>query len=120
MHQTIDLYLLLPLQVMNLHICMYFLRSGLQLGNMSLGRAHHIITHAQAAPEITEEQRCLIASLLKQHHVEASMDFFNVVQQMVTLAPGLRLVYRTNFAGMYNDISQVLSFYDMLFVHSHP
>jgi hypothetical protein len=35
------------------------------------------------------------------------MDFYNVLQQMVTLAPGLRLVYRTNFAGMYNDISQV-------------
>ena len=35
------------------------------------------------------------------------MDLFNVLQQMVSLAPGLRLVYRTNFAGMYNDISQV-------------
>jgi hypothetical protein len=45
--------------------------------------------------------------MLKQHHIEASLDFFNVLQQMVSLAPGLRLVYRTNFAGMYNDISQV-------------
>lgn len=26
---------------------------------------------------------------------------------MVQLSPGMRLVYRTNFAGMYNDVSQV-------------
>ena len=63
------------------------------------------------APEISEERHSAISSLLKQHHVEASMDFFNVLQQMVTLAPGLRLVYRTNFAGMYNDISQVFVIY---------
>ena len=53
--------------------------------------------------------------MLKQHHVEASLDFYNVLQQMVTLAPGLRLVYRTNFAGMYNDISQVVYFHNPKF-----
>ena len=30
------------------------------------------------------------------------------MQQMVHLAPGMRLVYRTNFAGMYNHVSQVM------------
>jgi len=47
----------------------------------------------------------------KQHHIESSMDFFNVFQQMIYLAPGMRLVYRTNFAGMYNDVSQVIYFH---------
>lgn len=51
-----------------------------------------------------------VVEALKQHHVEASMDFFNLLQQMMHLAPGMRLVYRTNFAGMYNDVSQVFLF----------
>jgi hypothetical protein len=33
------------------------------------------------------------------------------MQQMVHLAPGMRLVYRTNFAGMYNHVSQVVYFH---------
>ena len=69
-------------------------------------RALHIITHARVAPEISAELQTRIESLMKPHHVESSMDFFNEFQQMITLAPGMRLVYRTNFAGMYNDISQ--------------
>jgi hypothetical protein len=28
---------------------------------------------------------------------------------MLCLAPGMRLVYRTQFAGMYNNVSQVLA-----------
>jgi len=52
-----------------------------------------------------------IVNSLKQHHIESSMDFFNVFQQMVYLAPAMRLVYRTNFAGMYNDVSQVIYFH---------
>jgi hypothetical protein len=43
--------------------------------------------------------------------VESSQDFFNNLQQVVCLAPWMRLVYRTNFAGMYNDISQVVYFH---------
>ena len=30
---------------------------------------------------------------------------------MVHLAPGMRLVYRTDFSGMYNDVSQVVYFH---------
>ena len=35
------------------------------------------------------------------------MDLFALLQQMVHLAPGMRLVYRMDFNGMYNDVSQV-------------
>lgn len=73
------------------------------------------MVHAKVAEELSEERSAAICSMLKQHHVEASMDFYNVLQQMVTLAPGLRLIYRTNFAGMYNDISQVVYFHNPKF-----
>jgi hypothetical protein len=43
--------------------------------------------------------------------VECSVDGFATVQQIVQLAPGMRLVYRMDFSGMYNDVSQVLSGY---------
>ena len=43
--------------------------------------------------------------------MQASMDFFNSLQQMMHLAPGMRLVYRTNFSGMYNDVSQVIYYH---------
>jgi hypothetical protein len=52
-----------------------------------------------------------IASSIKTYHVEASLDLFNVQQQMFFLAPGQRLVYRHNFSGMFNDISQVIYFH---------
>ena len=65
-----------------------------------------MVTRTQVAPEMPNESRRRIQGMLKQHHVESSMDFFNELQQIITLAPGMRLVYRTNFAGMYNDISQ--------------
>jgi hypothetical protein len=52
-----------------------------------------------------------VLAAIKQHHIEASMEFFNVLQQMMQLAPGMRLVYRTNFSGMYNDVSQVIYFH---------
>jgi hypothetical protein len=53
----------------------------------------------------------VIKSAFKPHHIESSVDFFNHLQQVICLAPGMRLVYRTNFAGMYNDISQVVYFH---------
>jgi hypothetical protein len=80
-----------------------------------LHRAHHIVVTARVADELSADRRAAICAMLKQHHVEASMDFYNVLQQMVTLAPGLRLIYRTNFAGMYNDISQVVYFHNPKF-----
>ena len=52
-----------------------------------------------------------IASSIKTYHVEASLDLFNVQQQLFFLAPGQRLVYRHNFSGMFNDISQVIYFH---------
>ena len=52
-----------------------------------------------------------VANMIKIYHVEASLDQFNVMQQLFFLAPGQRLVYRHNFAGMFNDISQVVYFH---------
>eukprot|EP00961_Rhodomonas_salina_P050825 682511-Rhodomonas_salina.1 len=49
--------------------------------------------------------------MIKSFHVEATLDTFNVVQQLFFLAPGQRLVYSHNFSGMYNDISQVTYFH---------
>jgi hypothetical protein len=59
-----------------------------------------------------------IASAIKTYHVEASLDLFNVQQQLFFLAPGQRLVYRHNFAGMFNDISQVVYFHYPDYVRS--
>eukprot|EP00961_Rhodomonas_salina_P282317 3814661-Rhodomonas_salina.1 len=49
--------------------------------------------------------------MIKSFHVEALLDVFNVMQQLFFLAPAQRLVYQHNFAGMFNDISQVTYFH---------
>lgn len=78
---------------------------------LALFRALFIIERAEVAPEVSGDSHKTIQAMLKQHHVESSMDCFNEIQQIISLAPGMRLVYRTNFAGMYNDISQVIFFF---------
>lgn len=78
---------------------------------LALFRVHDIVVRAIEVPKISEEELKGVVGCLKQHHMEASMDLFNLLQQMVHLAPGMRLVYRTNFAGMYNDVSQVIYFH---------
>lgn len=75
---------------------------------LALFRAIFIISSAEIAPVVSEEMHAMIKAAFKNHHVESSLDFFNHLQQVICLAPGMRLVYRTNFAGMYNDISQVM------------
>lgn len=77
----------------------------------SLFRVQHIVSCVSVLPPLHENLVQNIIHAFKQHHVESSMDFFNVFQQMIYLAPGMRLVYRTNFAGMYNDVSQVIYFH---------
>ena len=74
-------------------------------------RTLYIISSAEIVPVISDENGVLIKAAFKPHHIESSSDFFNHLQQMICLAPGMRLVYRTNFAGMYNDISQVVYFH---------
>jgi hypothetical protein len=59
-----------------------------------------------------------VSGMIKAYHVEASLDLFNVQQQLFFLAPGQRLVYRHNFAGMFNDISQVIYFHYPDYVRS--
>ena len=58
------------------------------------------------------------AGMVKAFHVEASVDEFNVMQQLFFLAPAQRLVYSHNFAGMFNDISQVTYFHYPDYVRS--
>jgi hypothetical protein len=79
---------------------------------VSLARVQGIAQRAIPTPTYaTETIHANVVQALRLHHVEASMDFFNGLQQMMQLAPGMRLVYRTNFAGMYNDVSQVIYFH---------
>lgn len=59
-----------------------------------------------------------IEEMLKPFHIEASLDMFNVMQQLFFLAPAQRLVYKHNFSGMYNDISQVVYFHYPDYVRS--
>lgn len=77
----------------------------------SLYRVFHIVNTCERIPKMPDTYHERIIQALKTHHIESSIDFFNVFQQMVYLAPGMRLVYRTNFAGMYNDVSQVIYFH---------
>jgi hypothetical protein len=77
----------------------------------SLLRVQDIISRSKKVPEPSEVETKKIIKALKIHHLESSMDFFNLLQQMVYLAPGMRLGYRTNFSGMYNDVSQVVYFH---------
>ena len=72
-----------------------------------MARVLHIVSAAEVVPELSQAEREGIVSILQVHHIQASMDTFSMLQQMAILAPGQRLVYRTNFAGMYNDVSQV-------------
>ena len=79
---------------------------------VSLARVQSIAQRAISTPTYAPEIiNAHVIQALRLHHVEASMEFFNGLQQMMQLAPGMRLVYRTNFAGMYNDVSQVIYFH---------
>lgn len=76
-----------------------------------LCRICDIVEGAKTPPEGDPTQRTALLETLRQHHIEASMDDFNMLQQMMFLAPGQRLAYRTLFAGMYNCVSQVIYFH---------
>ena len=79
---------------------------------LGLARVQDIVQRSVHVPvQSPEKQARTVLDALKQHHIEASMDFFNCLQQMTQLAPGMRLAYRTNFSGMYNDVSQVIYFH---------
>ena len=65
--------------------------------------------HVVPLLETADSQR--IKESFQEHHLECSCDFFSTLQQMVQLAPAMRLVYRTDFSGMYNDVSQVVYFH---------
>lgn len=60
---------------------------------------------------VAQEELLLIKDLIKPYHIESSLDDFGTIQQIMFLAPAQRLIYRHNFSGMYNDISQVIYFH---------
>jgi hypothetical protein len=78
---------------------------------LALLRVHCIVSRAVEAPPASAAEERDVVGALRQHHIEASMDIFNDLQQMVHLAPGQRLAYRTAFHGMYNHVSQVVYFH---------
>jgi hypothetical protein len=67
---------------------------------------------------ISEKYVLFVKKMIKHYHVEASIDAFNVIQQMFFLAPAQRLIYMHNFSGMFNDISQVTYFHYPDYVRS--
>ena len=73
----------------------------------SLLRVHYIVSSATPVAVASPEEISDIIEAMRQHHIESSQDIFSVLQQMVYLAPGQRLAYRTLFSGMYNSCSQV-------------
>jgi hypothetical protein len=78
---------------------------------LALLRVQRIVSRAVEAPPASAAEEHEVVCALRQHHIEASMDLFNDLQQMVHLAPGQRLAYRTAFHGMYNHVSQVVYFH---------
>ena len=79
----------------------------------ALLRVHHIVSSATEIGPGGGERAVVVA--LRTHHIEASQDLFDTLQQMVHLAPGQRLAYRTQFSGMYNSVSQVVYFHNPRF-----
>lgn len=77
----------------------------------SMMRVQQILLRSEPVPEPSNAEIEAVVGSMRQHHVEAAGDLFSEMQQMVHLAPGMRLVYRTNFAGMYNHVSQVVYFH---------
>jgi hypothetical protein len=77
----------------------------------SMLRVLQILARSEPVQDPTEAELQDVIGSMRQHHVEAAGDLFSEMQQMVYLAPGMRLVYRTNFAGMYNHVSQVVYFH---------
>ena len=82
-------------------ICVFF----------ALLRVCAIVERAEPVPASTPDELAAVLGALRQHHIESASDRFNELQQVMYLAPGQRLAYRTLFAGMYNDVSQVIYFH---------
>jgi len=80
----------------------------------ALLRVHHIVSSSIGIESGGGGERAVVVAL-RTHHIEASQDFFDTLQQMVHLAPGQRLAYRTQFSGMYNSVSQVVYFHNPRF-----
>eukprot|EP00961_Rhodomonas_salina_P041788 561911-Rhodomonas_salina.4 len=69
------------------------------------------IMKGRITDKVSERHVKAVADMIKSFHVEATLDEFNILQQMFYLKPAQRLVYRHNFSGMFNDISQVTYFH---------
>ena len=76
-----------------------------------LCRVCAIVERAKHTPVMPQARVDEAVNALRKHHIEASIDTFNLLQQMMYLAPGQRLAYRTHFSGMYNCVSQVIFYH---------
>lgn len=81
-------------------------------------RAAHIHLSAEKLESVAHEHVENVKNMIQTFHLEASLDHFNVLQQVFFLKCGQRLVYRHNFMGMFNDISQVVYFHYPDYVRS--
>ena len=76
---------------------------------LALFRNIHLWTRARRVPPDAADVTPLVAAI-KKHHIEASNDDFHLLCMHHTLPIGATLVYKVDFAGMYNHISQVVYF----------
>jgi hypothetical protein len=69
---------------------------------LGLARVQDIVQRSVAIPPQCVQH---VVKAFKQHHVESSMDFFNGLQQMMRLAPGMRLVSSNASCGSTSKIN---------------
>ena len=72
-----------------------------------LYRHLHMYHHCQPPGEA----RALDVPQFEEYHVSASMEAFNRYTMHMDMPPAARLLYRQDFAGFYNCISQVVYFH---------
>ena len=71
-----------------------------------LFRNFHLMATAQPPPPFPPYDA------IRKHHIEASMDDFNLLCMHLALPTAARLNYRHDFPGMYNHVSQAVYFHN--------
>lgn len=88
-----------------------FLRRTLA-GFLVLYRHMHLLAICERVPDDHPAAPPALCALLHPHHVEASNDDYHELHMHASLPTAAKLVYRHDFPGMYNHVSQVLYFHN--------
>lgn len=75
-----------------------------------LNRHFHLFCNATLPPQ--QHTSSTFQCAIRHPHVEASMEFFDVLCMHFLIPVGARLRYKNEFRGMYNHISQVIYFHN--------